>query len=75
MPIDWNANLDPAQERRVLRKQQEARREARFDLSRGTSIEPKDADTNARLAPSHKPLDRVYWKEYGAELRRQRGRN
>lgn len=75
MAIDWNANIDPVVQRRILRTEQTARREAKFDLSKGTSIEPKDADTNARLAPTHKPMERVYWKEYGAELRRQRGRN
>jgi hypothetical protein len=75
MAIDWNASVEPIVQRRILRTEQKARREAKFDLSIGTSISPKDADTNARLAPTNKPMDRVYWKEYGAELRRQRGRN
>lgn len=65
------AQPDDAEQRRILRKEQQARREAKFDLSRGSSMTPVDADAMARDA--RKPLDKVYWKEYGSELRRQRG--
>lgn len=70
--VDSLSTPDPAQERRILRKQQQARREARFDNG---ALTPRDADDFARQAPSHQPLVRVYWKEYGAELRKQRGKN
>jgi len=66
------AVIDSAQERRVLRKEQQARREARYDQSHGVTLTPKDAEDFARLAPTNEPMVRVYWKEYAKELRRMR---
>jgi hypothetical protein len=72
MPIDWDANVSEADARREARKRQQARREARLDFASGTTLTPRDADDFARIAPSNRPLDRIYWKEFGSELRRLR---
>lgn len=58
---------DPAEETRQARIQDRARRACSFDFRRGTSITPRDADTNARLAKTTEEAD--YWRYYAKDLR------
>lgn len=54
---------------RMLRVEAKAKREARFDIRRGSCITSRDARDNARIAATFK--EQTYWKSYADELVRQ----